>query len=310
MKIEQVNETTAVVTGMAVKTETFAELIGKAGIKTPKTATFKNAIVSDIQNNGGYVPNDASAEAIALLGNIQANSRAMDTAKSKIALAFAIMDETGEYSHMHDVNGKPFKSAVALFRAVFPSIADSTARNYVACGKAVYLPALKGTLDAGLQKLASAEPGMLQFALSSLKKESEKAALMDELTKVKPNSRGKYTAADIKGAVNHAKERVKESEKANNPANPANNAADDSKRENGTAGTANKDAKAKQEVDRAAFKTALIQAIAPEYSNGEIHFTIGEDRVARFKNTLKEAAKNPNAAKLFVDVLLEIVERK
>ena len=306
MEIQKVDDKTTVVTGLAVKADSFADLVNKAGIKAIKSTAVKNAIVNDIQLNGGYMPNDASNEAIALLGTIMAHTRALETAKSKIALAFAIVDETGEYERMHDMNNKPFKSAKALFMAVFPSISDSTARNYLACGKQVYLPALRGTLDSGVQKLAQVEPGMLQFALSSLKREDEKEELVKQLAKVKPNSKGKYSAADIKGAVNKAKEAVKSKDKTK---------VEDSKnenpeRENGTAGTDKKDEKAKKDIDRAAFKTALVQAIAPEFSNDEIHFTIGEDRVARFKNTLKEASKDPNSAKLFIDVLLEIVEKR
>lgn len=305
MEIQKVDEKTTVVNGLTVRTDSFADLVNKAGIKTVKSTAVKNAIVNDIQLNGGYMPNDASNEAIALLGNVMANTRALETAKSKIALAFAIMDETNEYERMHDMNGKPFKSAKALFMAVFPSISDSTARNYLACGKQVYLPALKGTLDSGVQKLAQVEPGMLQFALSSLKKEEEKEELVKQLAKVKPNSKGKYSAADIRGAVNKAKEAAKGKD------NATGKDSKDEKppRENGTAGTDKKDEKAKREVDRAALKTALIQVLAPDHSNGEIHFTIGEDRVARFRNTLKEAAKNPNTAKLFLEVLLEITDK-
>lgn len=305
MKIQKIDDKTMIVTGTQVPVSSFAELVNKAGIKMVKSTAVKNAIVNDIQLNGGYMPDDASNEAIALLGNIMANTRALETAKSKIALAFAIMDETQEYNKMHDMNGKPFKSAKALFMAVFPSISDSTARNYLACGKQVYLPALKGTLDTGVQKLAQVEPGMLQFALSSLKKEDEKEELIKELSKVKPNSKGRYSAADIKGCVNKAKEAVKNKDKPK----AADSKEDKPKRENGTAGTVRKDENAKKEVDRAALKTALIQALAPEHSNGEIHFTIGEDRVKRFKNTLREAIKNPNTAKLFLEVFLEITEK-
>lgn len=312
MNIQKVDDKTMVVTGTQVPVSSFAELVNKAGIKTVKSAAVKNAIVNDIQLNGGYMPNDASNEAIALLGNVMANTRALETAKSKIALAFAIMDETGEYERMHDMNGKAFKSAKALFMAVFPSISDSTARNYLACGKQVYLPALKGTLDSGVQKLAQVEPGMLQFALSSLKKDDEKEELVKQLAKVKPNSKGKYSAADIKGAVNKAKEAVKIKDlkgAVDENGKPALDKNGNPPRENGTAGTDKKDEKAKKEVDKAALKTALIQVLAPEHSNGEIHFTIGEDRVARFRNTLKEAVKSPDTAKLFIEVLIEITNK-
>lgn len=302
MEIQKVDDKNAVVSGMIVRSDSFAELVNKAGIKAVKSAAVKNAIVSDIQLNGGYMPNDASNDAIALLGNIMANTRALETAKSKIALAFAIVDETNEYAKMHDMNGKPFKSAKELFRAVFPSIGDSTARNYLACGREIYLPALRGTLDVGLQKLAETEPGMLQFALSSVRKEDEKEELMKQLTKIRPNSKGKYSAADIKGAVNKAKEAVKAK-------GTVNDTDDNEPRENGTAGTEKKDEKAKRDTERAAFKTAMIQALCPEKSDGEIHLTIGEDRVARFRATLKEGIKNPNAGKLILEILLEIIEK-
>lgn len=312
MEIQKVNDKTAVVTGMQVPVSSFAELVEKAGIKTVKSTSVKNAIIADIQLNGGFMPNDASNEAIALLGNVMANSRALETAKSKIALAFAIVDETQEYTHMHDMNGKVFKSTKELFKAVFPSIGDSTARNYLACGKQVYLPALKGTLDKGLQKLAETEPGMLQFALSSMKKDDEKEALVKELAKVKPNSKGKYSAADIKNCVSKAKEAVKNKDlvgAVDENGKPALDKDGNLPRENGTAGTDKKDEKAKKEVDKAALKTAMIQVLAPEHSNGEIHFTVGEDRVARFRNTLKEAAKSPNTAKLLIEVLIEITDK-
>ena len=276
---------------------TVAELMDRAGLKFVARPKSRAALLESIRNAGGYVPDNVTDNAVSLLSVVSGAISAQEKAKRDICFAVAIAEETGEFLRMNGPNGKPFKSAVAMFRAAFPQLAESTAGNYVSAGRKVYLPAAKGELPKGLETLSKQEPGNVQIALAMLDKPETTQALVTELSKLSTDSKGRYKQKDLKDAVKRAKE--------------ASAPKQDKTKTNG--GNGQSDAKAEREkadAHREALRVELKRVLSPDYSNGELYMRVGEESIARFMNTLKQASKDSKAAVLFVQTLTDVLSKE
>lgn len=262
------------------------------GIKFPAKASTLSAIRDDITRNGGFVPENASNELLVIVGDIRANSRVAAKSMTQICLDLALIDQSQEYKVLTAPNGKEFKSTSELFRTMCPEYSESTVRNYLNVGRKVYLPAAQGSTDRAIRLLAMQEPGSAQAAVSVLEDENARKVLGEELSKAPVDKKGHIPAKSVKAAAKVAKEAMPGTEPAKS--NGADKATD------------KKDAKAKEAEHLEALRVALLQAMSPDKSNGELIYTVGEDRKARYLNTLKEACKDGDAALLFVKALYEI----
>ena len=263
-----------------------------AGIKYPAKVSTLNAIRDDITRNGGFIPEKASNELIAIIGDIRANARLAAKSMSQICLDLALIDQSQEYKVLSGPTGKAYKSTSELFRSICPEYGESTVRNYLSVGKKVYLPAAQGTTDKAIQLLALQEPGNAQAAVSVLEDEKARKVLGEELAKAPIDKKGHIPAKAVKAAAKAAKDVMSGKE-------PAKSNGADSQ-------TAEKAEKGKADEKAQALRVALLQAMSPDKANGEIVYTIGEDRKARFLNTLKEACKDGETALMFVKALYEI----
>jgi len=267
------------------------EALKAAGITYPNKRAVK-AVVDSIRLNGGYVPEGISETGLALVAAVGTGTKAIENAKRTIAISVALMEETGEYANLLAPSGKPFKSARDLFRAAYPALADSTIRNYLDIGRNLYLPALRNELSPTLKALAERDPGTVQAAMSSLKDDTKRKAFEKALSEVKPGPKG-YTSKQVSDAVKAVKA-------VNKP---------DKSKENGTVLTDKKAAKAAGEERLEAVRVALKQALAPDWTEGELHMTVGEERVARFMSTVKTATADGEAALLFVKALYAALQK-
>ena len=275
---------------------TVPELMDRAGLKFVARPKSRAALLESIRNAGGYVPDNVTDNAVSLLSIVSGAISAQEKAKRDICFAVAIAEETGEFLRMNGPNGKPFKSAVAMFRAAFPQLAESTAGNYVAAGRKVYLPAAKGELPKGLETLSKQEPGNVQIALAMLEKPETTQALVTELSKLSTDSKGRYKQKELKDAVKRAKE--------------ATAAPDKTKTSGGNGQSDKKAEKEKADAQKEALRVELKRVLAPDYATGELYMRVGEESISRFLNTLKQAGKDAKAAVLFVQTLNDILSKE
>lgn len=254
---------------------TNVELLNTIGLK------FNAAARGQIERAGGYVPDGASETLLACAASVVKNSREALNAGRKTALALAVIERTEEYKILKGPNGKPFKSATALFAALFPNLAESTVRNYLNAGRTVYLPYAEGKLEKDFQFLNELEPGTVLSMCGALNDSAARKALPAVLKENK--TADKPTQAAVKKAAQEAR-------KAANP---------DKTKENGTAGTANKDAKAATDTAAQELRVAIMSVFMPDRVEGDIIMTIREDRIKQYKNLITEACKTPENALAF-----------
>lgn len=262
-----------------------ADALIKSGLVSKVDAKAAKAAKAAIRADGGYFPDNGSDALAVISGNVLNNAKAAAKAGRAVALSLAMIDESGEYKRLNNPYGKPFKTSSELFRALFPSLADTTLYNYLNVGKEIYLPASRGALPENLKVLDTLEPGTALSAVGALRDESVRKCLPKAIGDVVAE-KGKLSQAGLKAAVKAAKEAAKAPVKSD-----------------GTAGTPAKDAKAKHETDVAEMRAALVKVLRPDKGKDEIVMTIDNDEKADWKALLDNAIKTPESAVLFVEAL-------
>lgn len=252
-----------------------SELLNVIGLK------FNQSARGQIERAGGYVPDGASETLLACAASVVKNSREALNAGRKTALALAVIERTEEYKVLKNPNGKPFKSASQLFAAMFPNLAESTVRNYLNAGRTVYLPYAEGKLEEDFHFLNNLEPGTVLSMCGALNDAKARKALPAVLKE--NDTANKPTQAAIKKAAAEAR-------KAATP---------DKSKEDGTAGTANKDAKAANDTAAEELRVAIKRVFMPDFIDGELHMIVGEDRISAYKALMTEACRNPESALAF-----------
>lgn len=237
-------------------------------------------------NVGHWTDNVSPAVAI-LLDSVGQNTAQAQKAGRRAALAMALVDANQTYATIVSPAGTPFKSASALFRALYPNLADSTVRNYINTGKAIYLPATNPKAPAYLKELATLEPGTALSAVGALNDENARKSLPSAIEAAKKTHGGKLTQSALKEAV----------KKAKNP-EPA-------KKEDGTKGTANKDAKAAADMNREAWKALVRRGMTMESKGNERYIYIYESLMQSAKELFRAASKDGESALAFVDALID-----
>lgn len=252
-----------------------AKLLSVIGLK------FNPSAKGQIERAGGFVPEGASETLVACAASVVKNAKDALSAGRKTALALAVIERTEEYKVLKGPNGKPFKSASALFAALFPTLAESTVRNYLNAGRTVYLPYAEGKLEPDFAFLNNLEPGTVLSMCGALNDAEARKALPAVLKENK--TADKPTQAAVKKAAKEAREAAKP----------------DTKKEDGTKGTESKDAKAAADTAAEELRVAIRKVFAPDFIEGELHLTVGEDRVKAYKALLAEACKSPDNALAF-----------
>lgn len=221
-----------------------------------------------------------------LLASVGQNTEAVRRAGKKVALAMALVDANETYKEYG------YKSTSALFRALYPSLADSTVWNYINTGKEIYIPAQAKNAPAYLKDIAELEPGTALSAVGVLRDKEALKRFPAALKKAKEEKNSnRITQTILKAAAKAAR-------------NP-----ETKKKEDGTAGTDKKDDKAQSDVNRqekrAVLETGLRMWIQRGIYNSdteETPFTVSDDCKKEGINYLKNAIKNGDA-----DIVLEIM---
>lgn len=243
--------------------------------------TFNKSARGTIERAGGYVPDGASETLLACAASVVKNAKEALNAGRKTALALAVIERTEEYKVLKGPNGKPFKSASQLFAAMFPNLAESTVRNYLNAGRTVYLPYAEGKLESDFAFLNDLEPGTVLSMCGALNDKKARKALPAVLKENKTAERPTQSAV---------KKAAAEARKVASP---------DKAKENGTSGTANKDAKAAADTAAEELRVAIKKVFMPDYIDGELHMIVGEDRIGQYKALMTEACRNPESALAF-----------
>lgn len=276
------NKNTALntVSPLTVKTLIDTGLFDKASASKEAANVAKAAI----RDAGGYFP-EGGSDALALVANnVLSNSRIMSHSGRAIALSLAVIEESGEYKRVLSPYGKPFKSCGELFRALFPSLADSTINSYLNVGREIYLPAKRGTLPKEFTVLATLEPGTALSAVGALRDETVKPHLGKAITEAMVERGGKLSQSALKAAVKSAKEAAKL---------PAHGAEVEP--------TDKKDATAQHKTSVEAMRAAMNKVWRKDDSGDEIHLYFDKDDKADWKELVNNALKSPEAALLFVE---------
>ena len=237
-----------------------------------------------IRNAGGFVPKGASPEFLSVAASVVQNAKSAASAGRKTALALALMEESKEYQHLKGPDDKYFKSVTAVFAAMFPTLASSTARNYLNAGRTVYLPASRGELEPELMILDTLEPGTALSACGALNDETARKALPAAIKEVMGNKKTLSQSA-LKKAVQTARK---------------TDSDEPTDRENGTSPTPRSDIEAADATELEALRVAIKRVFMPDDVEGELHFTIGEDRRRDFVTMIAAASRDSDSALKFV----------
>lgn len=217
-----------------------------------------------------------------LLASVGQNTEAVQRAGKKVALAMALVDINETYKQY------AYKNTSSLFRALYPTLADSTIWNYINTGKEIYLPAQSENAPEYLKELAELEPGTALFAVGVLRDENASKRFPKEIAKEKKERKsGRITQSILKAAAKAAR-------------NP-----EKAKKEDGTAGTDKKDAKASAEMEKNAWKALVRRGMTIESKGNERYIYIYENLMQSAKELLKAASRDEKSALEFVDALID-----
>ncbi len=247
----------------------------------------------NIRSAGGYVPDGASPELLTLAASVLTNAKAATTAGKKVAIALALIEESGEYANLKGPNGRPFKSAGELFSAMFPTLAYSTTRSYLNAGKTIYLPAMRGELEKDLMPLSELEPGTALSACAALNDAEARKRLPATLKAARGDSK-KLTQSMVKSAVKAA--RAKPDDKPSPTDNTSPNAA--------------KDAKAAKKAELEATYVAFKKLFRPDFADGDLTYMVTDSDRKAVLDMVKAAASDPDKAMTFVNAMLKTIPAK
>ena len=270
---------------VATITPLTVEALTNSGLGIKVDAKAAKAAKAAIRSEGGYFPDNGSDVLAVVAGNVLSNAKAVSKAGRAVALSLAIIDDAEEYKRVLNPYGKPFKSSTELFRALFPTLADSTIWNYLNVGKEIYLPASRHALPDNLTILATLEPGTALSAVGALRDQEARKHLPKAIADVIAD-KGRLTQTGLKAAAKAAKEAVK-----------APTHGDE------TNGTPAKDAKAQHKTAIAELRAAMNKVLRPDKTKDETVLSIDADEKGDWKAMLDNALKSPEAAVLFVEAL-------
>ncbi len=256
------------------------------------------AAAKAIHDAGGYVPIGASDTLLTLASTILKNSKVAAETGRKTAIALALIEESGEYMRLKTPSGRYFKSASELFAAMFPTLAQSTIRNYLNAARTVYLPAAKGTLEPELMPLNDLEPGTVMCVCSAMNDKNARKALPQALKEVQ-GDKPRITQTMVKNATKIAKAQA---EKASSTT-PSN----DIERPDGTTPTPESDEKAARAAMLEAYRIAIRRIFRPDVSDGDIHLLITESDVPSYVELLNDAVSSAEKSFLFVNAMRQAI---
>lgn len=230
-----------------------------------------------------------------LIASVGRNTEVARRAGKRAATALALIDVNRGFQRIvNPATGMPFKNTSSLFRALYPTLADSTIWNYVNVGKEIYLPAQAPDAPEYLKVLAELEPGTALSAVGALKDEASRKRLPAAIkTEMKAHG-GKLTQSALKAA-----------------AKAARNPGGTKPKEDGTKGTEAKDGKAQSDTamleKREALKAGLrawIQRGLYDGATDETPFTVSSDCRKEGETYLRNAIKNGDA-NLVLEIMID-----
>lgn len=263
-----------------------SDILSSIGITRTTDREVRNA-KARIKSAGGFVPASMSDNFALIAGSVPSNYAAAQNAGRKVSLALAIMDKSGEYLTMTGPDGKTFKNVNQLFAAMYPSLAESTRRNYIATGNKVYLPAVQGDLNKSIEFLNNVEPGTAMFANSIIGDKAKEDKFAEAIRETAKNPAAP-TQSEIKRAVKAAKGETTDTTKP----------------------TKAKDAKAAADTEIEEMRVALKRILNPDKLEDEYHMTIQPGDVSAWKELLTKAVKDPTKAVCFVKAIAKAVDVK
>lgn len=184
------------------------------GIDVDDTPAAVNAAHDALRMRGAIIDTNPANNAVTLAADIalSANERA-DRAQIELVKVLAILDETEAWRDVVRPDTTHYTSVRAFRQDVFPMLAESTLRNYVATGRAVYLPAFRGEFDdmlAGtgvdLRNINLSEAMLLKSALSDDKTRAAALSLLPQFALRKADGSAKVTRATVKAVQSALKE--------------------------------------------------------------------------------------------------------
>lgn len=262
-----------------------SDALVKLGIVSKVTAKSVTAAKAAIRADGGYFPENGS-DALALAAqSILDNAKAVASATRNASLALALIEESEEYKRVLNPYGRPFKSASELYKALFPSLAESTIRNYLSVGRTIYLPGARGELPDNLKILNTLEPGTAIGVVGAMKDDNVRKALpaaISDAIKVT----GKLTQSALRNAVKTAKEKAGVVTK-----------------QDGTAPTDKSDAKAVADTAISEYRAAIVKLLRPDKTADETILALDGESRKNWANLIDNALKSPDRAYLFLKAL-------
>ncbi len=276
----------------SASTPAFDALAAVGATRVDKTAARR------IHEAGGYVPIGASDTLLTLASTVIKSAKIAAETGRRTALALALIEESGEYMRLKTPSGRYFKSASELFAAMFPTLAQSTIRNYLNAARTVYLPAAKGTLEPELMPLNDLEPGTVMCVCSAMNDKEARKALPQALKEVQ-GDKPRITQTMVKNATKIAKAQA---EKAS-----TTTPSSDIERPDGTTPTPESDEKAARAAMLEAYRIAIRRIFRPDVSDGDIHLLITESDVPSYVELLNDAVTSAEKSFLFVSAMRQAI---
>lgn len=162
------------------------EMLDKAGIKLNMSPKVVKAARTALIDNGATLIADSSADKLYVLASMALRDvNRSEDAKRTAAIELAIIDKSGAVLNIVSPSGKPYKSAHAFFKDVFPSLSKSTISNYLGVGRDIYLKALSDELteDKDLNKsIFKLPPSQALVIKGALNNDKTKDAMVKALS--------------------------------------------------------------------------------------------------------------------------------
>lgn len=183
-----------------------AAMLRDYGIDVDTSPAAVAAAHDALRMRGAIIDPNPANDAVTLAADIAtaAGERA-DRAQVEMVKVLAILDETDAWKDVVRPDTTHYTSAKAFRQDVFPGLAESTLRNYVAAGRTIYLPAYRGEFDDALKdsgidlrNINLSEAMLLKSAFGDDNSRAAALKLLPQYALRKADGTAKVTRATVK----------------------------------------------------------------------------------------------------------------
>lgn len=275
-----------------------ADMLAKWGIELDTSMDGLEIARNNLKENGALnVPvNSDSGLLIRLSDAAMQNIRAAAKGNRNAGIILALIDETEEYTHGTNAQGKPYTSTLAFARDMFPMLEKSTVANFVTGGRKVLLPALRGDMG-GVGKQLLAEQSMTNASILAgiIGDPAKRGAALDKL-KEYVDAKGKLSTAKARKFVKDFNDDWAKKHGANAEQKDGKNSETDAAMD-----AAKKQVRENEAEDKARKVKARIAEYIPTayrtFADGDLTLFVPDGKVAALKAVFQDAMKSGETEK-------------